>query len=266
MIEEFLYLDTGQPKISAASVGISNKRWTCIKIENIDIENYKEIMSKYRFDVLPIQSAENTSEYFITAKPNQYETILRKEITHEDILSYDSSIREVIKTFAKEKRSFYFLTYRNKINGLITVGNLNCRLVQVFLFGLICEIERLLCKLIETNVDHDELIEYLITKSVSDKNIKQALENYEKQKSIEMENTILEHLYFQAFLDISYQFNLHSNLKYESNKWKEFNEIKVIRNLVAHPAKSLIDNKNNINKLWRRIQLMEELIFRLHQI
>ena len=44
MREETFYLDEGHVKITAASVGISSRRWTCINAATIEGDNYKSIM------------------------------------------------------------------------------------------------------------------------------------------------------------------------------------------------------------------------------
>jgi len=70
MIEEIFYLDDGHKKITAASVGISNRRWTCLTPTTIEGSNYKIVMKKSRFDILPIVSEDGTTiEFFKTDNP-----------------------------------------------------------------------------------------------------------------------------------------------------------------------------------------------------
>src|SRR5437867_11221876 len=117
MIEELFYLDEGHIKITAASVGISSRRWVSISAGDIHGDNYKQLMRNNRFDILPIVAQDGTvSEYFKTDIPNSYSEINRHTITYKDVLPLDTSIREVV-----ENRTFYFLTLHNRINGLITL-------------------------------------------------------------------------------------------------------------------------------------------------
>ena len=113
MIEELFYLDEGHIKITAASVGISRKRWTSIKEVEIKDDNYQSIMSKARYDILPIISENgNTYEFFKTNTPNCYDKISRLKISYTDVLPLDTSIREVIKGFATEEKTYYFLSFQ----------------------------------------------------------------------------------------------------------------------------------------------------------
>src|ERR1044072_6126795 len=124
MVEEIFYLEEGAVRITAASVGISSTRWTSIDVEKIEDDSPQLLMRTNRFDVLPIVAEDGTTrEFFRTETPNNYDTISRKTISYGDVLPLETSIREVIKNFATESRTFYFLTYHTRITGLITLGN-----------------------------------------------------------------------------------------------------------------------------------------------
>lgn len=66
MIEDLYFLDEGHLTITAASVGIGSKRWTCILESEINDLNYYQIMKSNRFDILPIVHDSSTTEYFKT--------------------------------------------------------------------------------------------------------------------------------------------------------------------------------------------------------
>jgi hypothetical protein len=67
MTEDIYFLDAGQVKITAASVGISKKRWTAINENEITTNNYVDLMKSNRFDHLPIIS-DNDSVFFYFKK------------------------------------------------------------------------------------------------------------------------------------------------------------------------------------------------------
>ena len=267
MIEEIFYLDEGHINITAASVGISGRRWTCINATTIEGDSYKSLMKDNRFDILPITAAdETTSEFFKTDKPNNYDTISRQTISYKDVLPLDTSVRDIIKGFVIDNRTFYFLTYHSRITGLITLGNLNCRQVQVYIFGLICELERRLTEFIEDNLSKEQLEKFITEKSATNDKLKESWEHYQELVQSDLENKLIEHLYLIDFFTIIEHFDLNAKLGYSKNKWEELTTINDLRHLVAHPTRSLLDKNNDVNKLWRRIGRVEDLSFRLNQI
>jgi hypothetical protein len=102
MIEEIFYLDEGHIEITAASIGISSRRWSCINASEVNDENYRILMRDNRYDVLPIVSDQGIREFFKTEVPNQYDKILREIITYKDVLPLNTTIRDVIKGFVAE--------------------------------------------------------------------------------------------------------------------------------------------------------------------
>lgn len=266
MIEELFYLDGGHVKITAASVGISQSRWINISHQDIKNDNYKILMKSARLDVLPICDQNGAvSSYFKTDRPNFYDKISRHSISYKDVLPLDTSIPDVIKSFVTENRRFYFLTLHNKITGLITLGNLNCRQVQVYIFALICELERALGEFVDEELT-DEQLENLISKKAktNDKYVK-ILQHYKELISSDLENKLTEHLFLIDFFLVIEHFNLNTKLSYSKNEWTAFKSINELRNLVAHPTRSLLDKNNDIERLWNRIRKIEELVFRLDQ-
>jgi hypothetical protein len=266
MTEELFYLDEGHIKITAASVGISARRWTSIKEDEIVGDNYKSTMREKHFDVLPIVSSDKmTSEYFKTDTPNKYDNISRHKISYKDVLPLETSIREVIKGFSNDNRTFYFLTYHNKITGLITLGNINCREVQVYIFAMICELEILLSEFVDKSVSADDLKEYIELKSATNNKLKKVWEHYQELVSADLENNLIEHLYFIDFFNIIKHFNLFNNLDFSKTNWEEITGINELRHLVCHPTRSILDKTNDVKKLLSRIERIEDLIFRINQ-
>lgn len=266
MIEEIFYLDEGHIKITAASVGISSRRWICINASEINDDNYKAAMNENRFDILPIVADNTTREFFKTEKPNHYDKILRETITHKDVLPLDTSIREVIKGFVSDNRTFYFLTYHSRITGLITLGNLNCRHVQVYIFGLICELERTLSEFIEDNLSKQQLENFMTEKAASNDKMKKTWKHYQELVQLDLENKLIEHLFLIDFFNIIVHFGIYSKLGYSKKQWGDLTGINELRHLVAHPTRSLLNKDNDVNRLWKRIGKIEDLTFRLNQI
>ncbi len=267
MIEEFYYQDAGHVKITAASVGISKLRWTDTKIDDKNIAT--EIMRRERFDHLPlIQESGQVFEYFKTEAPNDFNDIKKHPITYQDVIPLDTDIREVIRKFYTLNRTYFFLTFQKRITGLITIGNLNCRQVQVYLFSLICDLERELGDFVNREINNQEVINYVERKKLKDnedKKYSKILLNYRKLESLDLENKMIEHFFFVDFFNIISEYNLPEKLGFSKKNWKNYNSINEIRTRVAHPTKTLLDKENNIEKLAKRLDKIDDLLFRLTQ-
>ncbi|CAM4409845.1 hypothetical protein [Zobellia nedashkovskayae] len=267
MIDEIYFKDDGKVNITAASVGISKRRWICANESEIENESYLELMRKNRFDLLPIVFKTETKEYYITAKPNEFTQIERKKITFDDTLDLNTNIRTVIDSFSSKKRTFYFLTFQKEIAGLITIGNLNCRQVQIYIFQHLCDLERTLGDFLISKLNHDEIIEWIKVKSNPEKeNDKYSgiLKLYENLTELDLENKITEHLYFVDFFNIINDLKLYEHLEISGKYWTKYNSINEIRKRIAHPTRSLLDKENTIEKLSKRLGKIDELLFTLN--
>lgn len=299
MIEDFFFQDEGHVKIIAASVGISKLRWTCSKTG--EATEAKKIMEDGRFDHLPIVPVKGPiKEYFQTDKPNDFENIKKHNIEYADVIPVETNIRDVIDKFANSGRTFFFLSYQRNISGLITLGNLNCKQVQVYIFSLMCELERELADFLNLNLSKDEiqdwvkgkakedkteglkknLMDFLNSKTVvsdadvfqwiMDKNndltnkYNQILKKQNELKDLDLENQLTEHLYLIDFFNIFQDEKLFKKLGYDQKGWKKLKGgINELRNRIAHPTKSLLDKKQTIKELQERLNRIEDLIFRL---
>jgi hypothetical protein len=266
MIEDLYFLDDEQVKITAASVGISKQRWAYVKESEINSEKHIDLMTTNRFDHLPIVSANGlVYELFKTKQSNDYSEINRIKIQVDDILPLDTHIRDVMEKFSEE-RTFFFLTYQKKNSGLITIGNLNCKQVQVYIFSIICELERELANFLNFELSTEEIKNWLKEKEKpNDPNCryKNILTEFNKLVSFGLENQITEHFFLVDFFKIIKGRELYSRLEYSKDKWKELSSINELRKRIAHPTRSLLDHENPISKLKGRLKKVEELLFKL---
>ena len=134
--EDAHFLREGIVDINAAVVGISKARWTYLEESDATKAQAEAIMRQQRFDVLPVANGAEVKKYFRTHKWNDYSSISQETITHRDVIPFHTHIRDVIKGLALESRSFYFLHNERRVFGLLSVVNLNCRQVKVYLFSL----------------------------------------------------------------------------------------------------------------------------------
>ena len=267
MIEDIYYLDEGQVKITAASVVISKQRWISVKEEEISSNKHIELMEKKRFDHLPIEPAKGIiTEFFKTIEPNNFQNIEKVAIGFEDVIPLDTNIKDVIEKFAINKRTFYFLTFHRKITGLITLGNLNCKQVQIYIFSLVCELERELGDFLNNCMTNEEIKNWVKSKiNVTDAKDKYKfiLENYNGLIESDLENQLTEQLFLVDFFKIINEKELFEKLNFLKCEWKNLDSINELRKRIAHPTRNLLDKENNIYKLKERLNKIEDLTFRL---
>jgi len=269
MIEDIYFQDEGKVKILAASVGISKKRWIAITEDEDDGGKHREKMSEYRIDHLPIIPNNGViTEFYKTKTPDNFTEIEKELISHEDVLPIDTTIDTVIDKFCKEKKSFYFLSFNKEISGLITIGNLNCKQVQVYVFSLVCELERELAIFLNFHLNNDEILKWLNEKSEGSEEKRnkysQILNTYNTLAEQGLENMLTEHLFLVDFFNIIKSHGLHNELLLSKQIWKSFSSINELRNKIAHPTRSLLDNSNTINDLGKRLLKINDLLFRLN--
>ncbi|BAX81664.1 hypothetical protein [Labilibaculum antarcticum] len=267
MIEDIYFLDDGQVKITAASVGISKLRWTSVKELEISTEKHIDIMSNNRFDHLPIESLNGSiTEFFKTEEPNNYKNIIRHKIKYNDLIPLDTNIKDVIEKFANDNRTFYFLCYHKNISGLITLGNLNCKQVQVYIFSLICELERELGDFINSCLSNQEINDWLISKVDKDypgSKYALILKNFNDLTKLDLENQLTEHFFLVDFFKIIKDKELYEKLAFSKKEWQDLSSINELRKRIAHPTRSLLDKDNDIFKLLERLNKIEDLTYRI---
>ena len=223
-------------------------------------------MSENRFDILPLVVRDQAVEFYKTKVSNNFDSIERGKIAMKDVRPLDTPIREIIKGFATEDRQFYFLNFHNRVTGLITIGNLNCRQVQIYIFGLICDLERKLGFFINKNLKSNKIQEYLREKAIENEKIRGILEHYNELVKADLENDLMEHLFLVDFFNIISAFKLYEILDYSKKEWERMSSINDLRHKIAHPTRSLLDAKDTVERLWRRIERIEDLTFRLRMV
>jgi hypothetical protein len=227
-------------------------------------------MEKNRFDHLPVEEVDGSViKFFKTAVPNKYDKIDELKININDIIALDTNIRDVIEKFATQNRTFFFLRYQKTISGLITLGNLNCKQVQIYIFSLVCELERELGDFLNHFLSEKDITEWLnrkIKANIQNEKYKNILLSYANLIDSDLENNLTEHLFLVDLFKIINDTNLYLQLDYSKLEWEKMKSVNELRNRIAHPTRSLIDADNTIFKLHERISKIEDLTFRLSTI
>jgi hypothetical protein len=260
LIHEFHFQREGIIDINAAVIGISRSRWTAATPSDASIEHAQKIMRANGFDVLPIDDGRRVREYFNTQEWGVYTSIEQKPVTYRDVISYQSSIRDVIKGFASENRNFYFLGSENRIVGLVTVGNLNCRQVQIYLFSLFCELETAMACYLSSAMSQDEIKESFAQTRSS--NVPKVNDRYETDKRQGVDAPYVEYLHFSDLIQLIDARRL-AQLGISAERQTDLKKLKDWRNKAAHPVQSLIRKPEEVEGLWNTLDLVEEVIFQL---
>ena len=249
LYEDAHFLREGVVDINAAVVGISKARWTCITESEATKEQTKAIMRQQRFDVLPIVNGAEVKNYFRTHKWNDYSSISQETITHRDVIPFHTHIHDVIKGLAVESCNFYFLHNERRIVGLVSVVNLNCRQVKVYLFSLLSELEVRLGNFIAAHVSEDELLQ--MTFGAKEKEKYEAVKKrYQEDKMTGVDTRFVEYLYLSDLINIIFKQKLYERLRYSRTSFENrLGSLNDLRHAVAHPACSLITDKHPVEKL-----------------
>lgn len=265
MLEDIHFQRNTVVHVDAAVVGVSKSRWKAAAPHDSD-ECVRKTMSSHQFDVLPIQDGKRVRAYFRTKRWNDFSKFERRDITHKDLIHFRTPVREVIKGFAAEERHFYFLGNDGEVVGLITVANLNTRQVKTYLYSLICDLELRLSDYLDRAVDDEALYPYLFGESVKDQSV-DLKGTYDAARRDGLEVRLVEYLYLWQITGAMAHFGLHKPLGYSKTKFKDaLGSINILRDTVAHPTRSTITAETPVAKLWERLDLIEEVLFKLRQV
>lgn len=219
-------------------------------------------MRQFKFDLLPIRTDDPCREYFTTMAWADYSTAERRRITHHDVIAHDTPIREVLRRFAEEERSFFFLGDQNAVVGLISIANLNCRQVALFVLGLLVELEVRLGDVILEEVG-DGLLDW--TRERLDRRRSDEIESrYLHDQERGVDAAPIEYLYLSDLARLAVDIGMHRRIGMTKRAFKStMGSLVELRNRVAHPTRSLVDTQHSVQTLWRRIDRAEEVLFGL---
>jgi hypothetical protein len=264
MTEDACFLRESVVDVDAAVVGISSTRWTSIPPGEATPERAAQIMRANRFDTLPIESPGDVREYFQTQVWNDYSSVVRRTVNHRDVISFTTPLRNVIQKFALESRNFYFLTSERRVVGLISIANLNCRQVKVYLFSLLSELEIQLGNLVSRHCSESELLEMTFGTNKHPK-YADVKKRYNSDKDRGVDVPFVEYLYLSDLFDVIRKRGLFDQLGYQSGAECDdvFRPLVPLRNTVAHATRSLITDPESCKTLWQRIDQVEGVLFHL---
>lgn len=264
MLEDHHFLRETVVDIDAAVVGVSSNDWIGISEPEATPEKAAALMKERRFDILPIISHSPITQYFHTDRWNDYLSVSRKALTHRDLIPFKTSLHDLIRKFAIESRDFYFLTNERRIVGLVSVVNLNCRQVKVYLFSLLSELETALGRFVAKRICNDELLgaEFGSTARGRKADVRK---RYLRAKGSGYDVPLIEYMYLRDLIDLIAGRDWFGSLDYECGSTFEASLGPVIelRNTVSHPVRSLITGQDCCKRLWERLDCIDKLLFTL---
>ncbi len=263
-MEDTQFLRESVVDVNAAVVGISRSRWISVSTAEATAERAAQIMQANRFDILPIEDPSGVKECFHTLKWNDYCSVGRKTITHRDTIPFVTPLRNVVRGFALESRDFYFLVSERRVVGLVSIANLNCRQVCVYLFSLLSELEVQLGNLVTRHCSDQELLEMTWGARENGK-YHGVKKRYESDRVHGYDVPFVEYMYLTDLVKVIGKKGLFGQMGYQGcTQFKDaFGPLVKLRNKVAHPNCSLITGPESCKKLWQRIDEVEDILFRI---
>ena len=261
MLEDLSYRRQQVIDVDAAVVGVSRLRWTSVEPETEE-EEVRHLMKDRSFDVVPVEDRENeVRRYYQTITWGDYSNIEARSIGYDDVIAQHTPLDTVIERFAHADRYHFFLTHENRVTGLVSIVNLNCREARMYVFGLLCELEIRLAHLIHHRLTQGGLSVNDVLSEMGEKTGGRYLKD--KQEGVEREVT--EYLHLHELKKLVHKIGLHQILQYDSKSQfkKSFGRLIDLRNKVMHPVKTLVNEPERAQKLHRDIEVIERALFHL---
>lgn len=253
----------GVVDVPAAVVGIRRTAWVGLSTKDATERNARSVMQDRRFDILPIEDQGKIRRYFSTSKWNDFSDIREKEISHKDVMPFDTPIKEVIKGLALGNRNSFFLASDREIAGLVSISNLNCRQIRVYLYSLLSELEVSLSQFITERLDEDKLVEVVLGDRTG-RGKKDIEKRFNADRSAGIEVPFVEYLYLSDLSNVINKADLHEQLGLSrSRSVKILGSLTNFRNKVAHPVRSILEDESPAQYIWKQIDQIDEMLFAL---
>jgi hypothetical protein len=265
MDEIHYFKQTGNPEITVALAGISKWDWEHVK--GPELNKALSIMSTKNFDIIPIQDPDGMfKQYYGTTIWGKYNetNIELNQISSSDTLYYLTNIHDAIIKFASTGKNYFFLDNEADVVGLITIGNLNCKHVYLYLYNLIIQLEHALGGFIYSQGLLDKDLISMMQLRVNSFNSRSSLERYRADNQKGFDYNFIEYLFL---IDLGYIITKANLLKILELNDEQFNsnldKINEVRKVVAHPNKSIIRNNQSIKHLSDAIKSIDSLLGKL---
>ena len=254
MVEKEFFTRPINIDITAATIGINKDNWYCHE-PGMMRQKVIETMLIQKYDVVPIINKQGFFDTYFTLDKIDNTKLNINKIESDDRIYYLTHIRDVVWRMNTAKKTHFFLSNgrdKNDIVGLLSLSNFNCREFYVFLFSIISYIEREFAALIES--DKTKGFEILEKKSHTNElksQLKTIRERFSKDEKKENENDYKEYLYLHHLIWLIMAEEKYKKLSYSNIQDFENGTgiLRVLRNNIAHPVKSLVIDLTDLNNL-----------------
>ena len=261
MIEKEHFIKRNQFEITAATIGINKEDWFSYKPGDDKSEIILK-MQKEKYDIVPINNKFGKCTSYFTLNDDKLNT---SKIADKYKIYYLTHIRDVIWSMVENDSKHFFLTNgrnENDIVGLISLSNFNNRDFYIYLFNSVSFLEVEFARLIESEkTEAFEILNYNANSKEQQAQLTEILNRIKEDENNGIDNNYKEYLYFSHFITLIIAKKIYISLDYKSVESFEKNIgiLKLIRNTVAHPVKSLIRNSEDLVKLNKGISKIYEL-------
>lgn len=240
--------------ITAATIGINKEDWYCHK-PGIKQQDIRETMLLKKYDVVPIIDKHGLFRKYFTINQSDNSKLEINQIKEDEKLYYLTHIRDVVWKMKNTKKTYFFLSNNrgeDDIVGLLSLSNYNSREFYVFLFNLVSFIEQEFAALIESDKTKGFQILEKLSHTEELKNQFQIIKDrFKTDEDSNIANDYKEYLYLHHLIWLVKEEEKYKNLKYKNSHDFEAGSGKLrnLRNIIAHPVKSLVRDLKDLNNL-----------------
>ena len=253
-------------EVNAALVGISRGGWVSVPDQSDKSSNLAlKLMKKYNFDIIPIDSNEETiSNFYKTKNWGGFDDNEISEIDENCTIHFRTPIDHVISKMERLGVEYFLLSNsEDRIVGLITSSNLNCRDFGTLLFSHIIGFEMAMTQFIESEISEDEIESYAMGKKDLGKRIDDA-------KKANAELPTIQLLSLSDLIGLFEKSGCWRNLGFESKSkcHKMTQKVIELRNDVAHQGtgKTIINSKRSVPMLWKTMRDLKKYTTNLQRL
>ena len=270
MEEKKYFVYNKDDELVASHLGIHKSQWYYETDKRIK-ENEQYVLQQMRhrnYDVVPVWCEKRKAycSYYQTITPGTYSSGKIKKIElSRDSIYYLTHIEDTIRLMIDKNHNFIFLNNYSEVIGIITLADFNSRFFYNWLHFKLAELERKLGinLLLTQSVDsiYDKAQELSSLKNDEGKLFRESIGRYQNDSSHNADLSFIEYLYFSQLILLFKEFRLYENMGYNNRGEFENNmsKLKNIRNIVAHPIRSLVKDQESLNNLWKGIEKINEL-------
>lgn len=221
----------------------------------IDIASETESVSRDKVKNKFAKYKENDYTYMILLEEREYYNVDKEEYGELKEEQFISGGLDILQTVRKLKNNPFLVINNKSATYIVTVSDLNNRKIKEMAYPIIGEMEELLAKHIKELYSSEELYE---REEISEK----AKERWEKAKKRDVNLHLAEYLIsyeMEKLVKNSQKLREKTGLVKYDNPGDKINEASQVRHKVAHGNRSLIYNKNRIEKVEKRLDHAQEI-------